>query len=119
MRRDSGFLLLHFLARLGRFAREFTDGLRTEDVRRLFERDAAQAYAVLARDRAPGEEPEKGPKRWLHRAWVLFRGISFKLSPPRRLLFVFSLLAGLLALLALLHRRGPDGASTDLPRQRR
>lgn len=86
------------LDRLGRFAREFTDGLRTEDVRRLFERDAAQAYAVLARDRAPGAEPEKGPRRWLHRAWVLFRGISFKLSPPRRLLFVFSLLAGLFAL---------------------
>lgn len=64
--------------RLGHFVREFTDGLRTEDVQRLFKRDAAQAYAVLARDRAVGEEPRNGLKRWLHRAWVLFRGIAFK-----------------------------------------
>ncbi|QQR72189.1 MAG: SpoIIE family protein phosphatase [Holophagales bacterium] len=86
--------------RLGHFVREFTDGLRTEDVQRLFKRDAAQAYAVLARDRAVGEEPRNGLKRWLHRAWVLFRGIAFKLSPPRRLLFVLALLFAFFALTA-------------------
>lgn len=84
---------------LRRFVAEYTDGLRSEDFRRLFNRDAARAYAVLARDQAQGEEPPGQARRFLHRAKVLFLGLSYKLSPPRRLLFGLAMLCVFLGFL--------------------
>ncbi|HSM49765.1 MAG TPA: PP2C family protein-serine/threonine phosphatase [Thermoanaerobaculia bacterium] len=78
------------------FVRDYTAGLRQEDVKRLFDRDAAQTYAVLARDQADRPEPSGRLRRFFHRARTVFLGLSYKLSPPRRLLFAFALLAGLL-----------------------
>ena len=43
-----------------RFFREYTAGLRRSDLRRLFDREAAEAYAVLTRDQPAGEEPKGG-----------------------------------------------------------
>jgi hypothetical protein len=80
------------------FFREYTDGLNVRDLRRLFDHDAVEAYAVLARDQAVAE-PEGELKRLLHRVRVVFLGVSAKLSPARRLLFVASLAAALLGLL--------------------
>ncbi|HYX26659.1 MAG TPA: PP2C family protein-serine/threonine phosphatase [Thermoanaerobaculia bacterium] len=79
--------------RLHTFVREYTDGLKTRDVRRLFDRDAAQAYDVLTREHRQEAEPGKGLKRFLFRAKLAFLGLSYKLTPPRRLLFAGSLLA--------------------------
>src|SRR5262245_45518563 len=79
--------------RLHDFVREYTDGLNPRDVRRLFNRDAARAYAVLTREHSAEPEPEKGLKRVLFRAKLAFLGLSYKLTPPRRLLFAVSLLA--------------------------
>ena len=79
--------------RLQGFFREYTQGLESRDLKRLFDRDAAQAYAVLTREHSQEPEPKKGWKRLFWRAKLSFLGLSYKLSPPRRLLFAASLLA--------------------------
>jgi len=84
--------------RLHDFVREYTDGLNPRDVRRLFNRDAARAYAVLTREHSAVPEPKKGLKRFLFRAKLAFLGLSYKLTPPRRLLFAVSLLSFLIGL---------------------
>ncbi len=88
--------LRHLIARTRRFAREYTDGVRVDDVRRLFDRDAAEAYRVLTRDRPAEPEPRGRLRRLLHRGRVLFLGLSYTLSPVRRLLFAGAMLAAVL-----------------------
>jgi hypothetical protein len=84
--------------RLQGFFREYTQGLESRDFRRLFDRDAAQAYAVLTREHSQEPEPKKGLRRFFFRARLIFLGLSYKLTPARRLLFGLSLLAFVLAL---------------------
>jgi hypothetical protein len=79
--------------RLRGFFQEYTQGLESRDFKRLFDRDAAQAYAVLTREHSQEPEPEKRLRRFFFRARIAFLGISYKLSPPRRLLFGLSMLA--------------------------
>ncbi len=79
--------------RLHGFFREYTEGLDSRDFKRLFDRDAARAYAVLTREHSQDPEPKKGMRRFLFRAKLAFLGLSYKLSPPRRLLFASSLVA--------------------------
>jgi sigma-B regulation protein RsbU (phosphoserine phosphatase) len=86
--------------RLQGFFRDYTEGLESRDVKRLFERDAARAYAVLTREHNQGPEPAKGLSRVFFRAKLAFLGLSYKLSPARRLLFGFSLVAFVLGLLS-------------------
>jgi len=85
------------LERLRRFATEYTDGLKSEDVRRLFDRDALRAYQILTRDQ-PQEEPKPGLKGWFHRARLVFLGLSAKLTPARRMLFALAVLTFLCGL---------------------
>jgi sigma-B regulation protein RsbU (phosphoserine phosphatase) len=80
------------IQRLRGFFREYTEGLESRDLKRLFDRDAARAYAVLTRDQSQESEPREGFQRFLFRAKLAFLGLSYKLSPPRRLLFALSLL---------------------------
>jgi hypothetical protein len=87
-----------FFDRIQSFVREYTAGMNSRDLRRLFQRDAAHAYAVLTRDNALEPEPKRGLRRWLHRARLAFLGLSYKLSPARRLVFVLALLFLLLGL---------------------
>jgi sigma-B regulation protein RsbU (phosphoserine phosphatase) len=79
--------------RLQTFFREYTHGLNQRDLRRLFERDAARAYNVLTREHQQELEPGGRVRRVLFRAKLAFLGLSYKLTPPRRLLFAASLLA--------------------------
>ena len=65
--------------------------MNSRDLQRLFQRDAAHAYAVLTRDHALEPEPKKGLKRLLHRARLAFLGLSYQLSPARRPLFALAL----------------------------
>ena len=88
------------LQRLQGFFSEYTAGLESRDVKRLFERDAARAYAVLTRDHNQETEPEKGLRRFFFRAKLAFLGLSYKLSPPRRMLFGVSLVAFVLGLIS-------------------
>src|SRR5215210_7650460 len=77
--------------RLNSFVRDYTAGMNSRDLQRLFQRDAANAYAVLTRDQAQAPEPKKGLRRLLHRTRLAFLGLSYKLSPARRLVFVLAL----------------------------
>ncbi|HEX4955508.1 MAG TPA: PP2C family protein-serine/threonine phosphatase [Thermoanaerobaculia bacterium] len=90
----------HPIRRLRAFVREATEGLRSEDFRRLFDQDAASAFEALTRDQA-GQEPRDRVTRFFERARLLLVGIAFRLSPARRLLFGLSLLAALFGLLDL------------------
>lgn len=82
------------------FLREYTAGLNVRDLRRLFDQDATHAYKVLTRDRDETEEPEDPTKRFFHRVKVVFLGISYKLGPARRMLFVLCLLFAVLGLIS-------------------
>jgi hypothetical protein len=79
------------IRKLQGFVRDYTAGLKAQDVRRLFDQDAARAYAVLTRDQACGDEPRGRFKRLLHRTRLIFLGLSYKLTPARRLLFALSI----------------------------
>jgi sigma-B regulation protein RsbU (phosphoserine phosphatase) len=81
------------------FLREYTAGLNVRDLRRLFDQDAAHAYKVLTRDQDEDSEPQEPARRLLHRAKVVFLGLSFKLSPARRVLFVVCLALTLIGLI--------------------
>lgn len=79
------------------FLRDYTAGADADEFRRLFDRDVADAYHVLARDRTEAE-PKDDFGRWLHRAKVVFLGLSYKLQPTRRVIFALSLLLALVGL---------------------
>ena len=87
----------NWFARAERFVRDYTGGVGAGDLRRLFDRDAAHAFGVVTREH-DGTEPTGKVGRFFHRAKILFLGLSFKLSPPRRVLFGLSIFLSLLAL---------------------
>ncbi len=86
----------HLFGRMRRFAREYTDGVRAEDLRRLFDRDAAEAYRVLTRGRPVEPEPRGRLRRLVHRGRIFFLGLSYTLSPVRRLVFAAAMVAAVL-----------------------
>lgn len=81
-----------------RFVRSYTEGMRESDFGRLFDRDAVRAYDVVTREHDRDEEPEDQFWRFLHRVKIFFLGLSFKLSPPRRLLFAICIVLALFGL---------------------
>lgn len=85
--------------RLKHFYEEFTAGVTKGELRRLFDRDAAQAYRVLTREQDLSKEPSGRLKRLLFRAKVVFLGLSYKLTPARRVLFAVSIIAALFGLI--------------------
>ena len=85
--------------RLERFFNDYTKGLDSRDLRRLFDKDAARAFAVLTREHGGAPEPKGGIGRFFYRAKIAFLGLSYKLTPARRILFAASLLVFLTALL--------------------
>ena len=86
----------NWFQRAERFVRDYTGGVGAGDLRRLFDRDAARAFGVVTREH-DGGEPQGRIRRFFHRAKILFLGLSFKLSPPRRVLFGISIILSLLA----------------------
>ena len=75
---------------------DYAESLTPDEVRDLVGRDAPRVYSVLLRDRTDRLEGTRGIKRALRVTRLLFSSVSDKLSPPRRLLFVLSLVfAGL------------------------
>jgi serine phosphatase RsbU (regulator of sigma subunit) len=79
-------------------ARGFSEGVGLRELPGLWRRDWKRAYAILTREHAKEEEP----KGWFRRKWRrtrnLFFGLSYKLSPPRRLLFAICLILAFLGL---------------------
>lgn len=85
------------ISRMERFFHDYTAGLDSRDLRRMFDKDAVRAYAVLTQGH--DEEPEpKGIGRFFYRVKLTFLGLSYKLTPARRLLFAGSLIAFLVGL---------------------
>ncbi|HVR95262.1 MAG TPA: PP2C family protein-serine/threonine phosphatase [Thermoanaerobaculia bacterium] len=102
--------------RLESFLRDYTQGMNTRDLRRLFERDAAHAYSVLTREHGEGPEPKGGFRRFFFRIQLAFLGLSYKLSPARRLVFALSLLFFLLGLFqdpSVIARNGETRVTID------
>jgi serine phosphatase RsbU (regulator of sigma subunit) len=88
-----------YVSQARHFVRDYTAGLNIRDFRRLFDEDASRAYKVLTRDQEAGPEPRRDFRRLLFRLKVIFLGLSYKLTPARRALFVISLLLACLGLL--------------------
>jgi hypothetical protein len=86
----------HLFDRLERFVKDYTAGLEGRDLRRLFDKDASRAYQVLTREHDIKAEPKGGCRRFFYRARLAFLGLSYKLTPARRILFAASLLAFLI-----------------------
>jgi hypothetical protein len=72
---------------VSRFVREYTSGLKTHDLQRLFDREAPAAFQVLTRDQAQPPAAASGAKLAWYRTKVVFLGLSYKLKPARRALF--------------------------------
>lgn len=79
------------------FFKAYAEGVNQRDLTKLFDREATHAVTVLAGDDATAGDQD-GKLRPLRLAWAFFRGLAFKLSPPRRVLFGASLLLPLLGL---------------------
>lgn len=86
----------HLFGRMGRFVKEYTAGLDRRDLQRLFDKDASRAYQVLTREHDGTPEPKGGLKRFFYRTKLAFLGLSYKLTPARRILFAASLVAFLI-----------------------
>ena len=101
--------------RSGRFFREYTAGLRREDFRRLFGLDATEAYEVLTRDQQAEGKPKRGAKGFFRRVRLLFLGISYKLSPARRMLFAAGIVFALIgvARLSIQYEKGGVDVAID------
>jgi hypothetical protein len=84
-----------------RFVRSYTEGMRESDFSRLFDRDAVRAFDVVTRDHDRTQEPESDFWRFLHRVRIFFLGLSFKLSPPRRLLFAICVVLAVVGLVGI------------------
>ncbi|MEZ5332776.1 MAG: PP2C family protein-serine/threonine phosphatase [Thermoanaerobaculia bacterium] len=80
------------------FVERYTEGVQVDHLRHLFDREASTVYEVLSRD-IEGAEPEGRNQRFFHRLKVVFLGLSYKLSPPRRILFAACLAIAVFGLL--------------------
>ena len=109
MATSRGFIasIREFVRSCERFVRDYTAGLRAQDLRRLFDQDAAEAFDVLSRDQSDKPEPGVGFLPW-HRVKIVFLGLSYKLTPARRMLFAGSMLCLLAGLFGLDLHLGPD-----------
>jgi len=78
--------------------RSYSGGLGLRELPGLWRRDWKRAYAILTREHADEEEPKGRFRRFWRRTKNLFFGLSYKLSPSRRLLFAICLILTLLGL---------------------
>ena len=100
----------------GDFVRDYTAGINTRDLKRLFDRDAVSAYSVLTREHSQLPEPKGRIKRLIFRVKLGFLGLSYKLTPPRRMLFAFSLFCVVIAMFGAkyTHDLGDHGHQTHI-----
>ena len=82
--------------RFSAFVRDYSEGMSVRGVHRELGRDASQAWGVLTREHAREVEPEGRLQRALYRTRIVFLGLSYKLSPARRMLFALCLVMALI-----------------------
>jgi serine phosphatase RsbU (regulator of sigma subunit) len=75
--------------------RDYTAGVGSRDFQRMFRRDAPEAYAVLTRTQERVPEDATGPRAHFRRLRIFLLGLSYTLSPPRRILFGLALFLAL------------------------
>jgi serine phosphatase RsbU (regulator of sigma subunit) len=80
------------VAGLRRFASDYAGGVKRRDLQRLFQRDATRALEILTRNEGIGPDRPDGNLSLLQRMKLLFLGLSFRLTPARRLLFAAALI---------------------------
>jgi sigma-B regulation protein RsbU (phosphoserine phosphatase) len=86
-------------SRLQEFFDVYTKGLTADDLRRLFTRDARDAYKFFTRGLDPGAmKALPWRKRAIAHARAVFLAFTLKLSPARRVVYGVSLLLALLGL---------------------
>lgn len=83
------------------FFEAYTAGMNSQDVRRLFEREAPAAYRVLTRDQPRDEKVRGRVARWLEIVRRGLVGLLRTLSPARRLLFGVAMAGVLFGLLSV------------------
>ena len=74
------------------FFREYTDGVEVGRVHTVLGKDVTRAYAVLTRDHPESDQPKGRVGRFWDRSKRLFLGLSYKLSPARRVLFAVAMI---------------------------
>ena len=94
--------------RLSEFVRSYTDGVEAKGMRQLFDREAPRAIRVLVGERpadTAGGSAQKGAGRDLREAFetarLLFLGMSYRLTPPRRVVFFGSMIAFVFGIVGL------------------
>ena len=91
-----------------RFFDEYTHGLTSADFQKLFTRDTPEAYRYFSRGIDTAKLALKPwYRRWPIRARLLFSAFTMRLSPARRVLYAFALIAGILGTLELFRGVGP------------
>src|SRR5436190_20624452 len=97
------------------FVRNYTAGMSGEDLRRLFDRDAVQAFKVLTRDQETiAARPRGRFRRFLLSVRLAFLGISYKLTPARRAVFGGAVICALLGLLDLKFQSNSAGTTVSV-----
>jgi hypothetical protein len=84
-------LIRRCVQRVDSFFHNYAEGLGSREFRRLFDRDAAHAYAVLTREHAATPEPKGKIRLLIYRLRLGLVGLANKLSPARRSLFALAL----------------------------
>jgi sigma-B regulation protein RsbU (phosphoserine phosphatase) len=83
------------------FVRDYTRGVSAADLSKTIDQDLARAYRVLTRDQGKLDETAGGPKRMFARLRLFFLGLSYKLTPARRLVFAIGVIAAVVGLLGI------------------
>ncbi len=81
------------------FVRDYTHGVSADELRKLFDQDLSRAYEVLTRDQEKPAEARGGSQRWMVKLRLFFLGLSYKLTPARRLVFAIAVIAAILGLI--------------------
>jgi len=81
------------------FVKDYTHGVSAVDLRKTIDQDLTRAYQVLTRDQKQLEVRPRGLGRLFDRTRLVFLGLSYKLTPARRLVFALAVLSAIIGLL--------------------
>jgi len=78
----------------------FTEGVTSEGLRGLFEKDARETFRFFTRHiDFDSLRSQPSFKRYPRTAWLVFLALAGRLSPPRRVVFAVAVLAALVAII--------------------
>jgi len=95
---DVGSMLKTIADKVRSGFRDYTGGVGLREAQESISRDAGRAYGILTREHAGKPVPEGRFRRAWFRTKILYLGLTRKLTPPRRLLFVVCLVVTFLGI---------------------